>query len=465
MKRLIEMVQKEYIRFLHFREGESLRSISQKTGLHRNTIKKALADADVPMYTRTAPIQHPVLGPYIKTIDTWLEEDKHRPPKQRHTAKRIYDRLCEPPYNFTGGESTIRDYVRKQRKKLSEVFVPLEFGPGESAQCDWGEVTVMYQGAKQTFHLFCMRLCYSGDIFVRVYRNQRQEAFLDGICRALEFFGGVPRELVFDNLKTAVKRMLVGRKREEQEDFARLRTYYVFESRFCNPASGNEKGMVENLVGYGRRNFLVPVPEIHDLDELNDMLLSRCMDHRRRQRNRRRETVQELLQNDRASMLKLPKQRFDCCVRRTVSVDHCSRFRFETNAYSVPYLYAGQDLTLKAYVDHLDVFCVDRHVVTHRRSYGRHEDHLEIDHYLEGPERTQRWKAHSHRCMGMKMDRPSRVCGLFHSQLGPPCNAMSHFAVLYDEPFKFQPRSMMRRPLRVHVTPAMRDPTWARIVV
>lgn len=377
------MVQKEYIRFLYFREGESLRSISKRTGLHRNTVKKALSNSEIPKYTRTAPIQHPVLGPYLDVINAWLEEDKHQPPKQRHTAKRIYDRLCEPPYNFTGGESTVRDYVRKQRKKTSEVYVPLEFGPGESAQCDWGEVTVKYQGVKQVFQLFCMRLCYSGDIFVRVYQNQRQEAFFDGICRALEFFGGVPKEIVFDNLKAAVKRILVGSKREEQEGFSRLRTHYVFEPRFCNPASGNEKGMVENLVGYSRRNFLVPVPEIHDLEELNTMLLARCMDNRRKRRDRRQETVHDLLREDRATMLDLPVERFDCCLRRPVSVDHCSRFRFETNSYSVPYSYAGQELTLKAYVDRLDVFFVDRLVATHTRSYGRQEDHLNLDHYLE----------------------------------------------------------------------------------
>src|SRR5690625_3177767 len=331
------MVQKEYIRFLYFREGESLRSIARKTGLHRNTVKKALEDSDSPKYRRTAPVQHPVLGPYLEVINAWLEQDKQQPPKQRHTAKRIFDRLCEPPYHFTGGESTVRDYVRKQREKSSEVYVPLEFGPGESAQCDWGEVTVVYNGVERTFYLFCMRLCYSGDIFVRVYRNQRQEAFFDGICRALEFFGGVPRELVFDNLKTAVKRVLVGRQREEQDDFARLRTHYVFEARFCNPASGNEKGMVENLVGYSRRSYLVPAPETQDLDELNDMLPTRCMDNRHKRKDRSQETVHRLLQDDRSHMMPLPMERFDCCVQRTVSVDKCSRFRFETNSYSVPY--------------------------------------------------------------------------------------------------------------------------------
>lgn len=377
------MVQKEYIRFLHFREGESLRSIARKTGLHRNTVKKALADSEAPNYTRTAPVDHPVLGPYRAVIDAWLAEDASQPPKQRHTAKRIYDRLCEDPYHFQGGESTVRDYVRKQRKKTADVYIPLEFGPGESAQCDWGEATVMYQGVKTTLQLFCMRLCCSGDIFVRVYRHQRQEAFFDGICRGLEFFGGVPREVVFDNLKTAVKRMLAGGKREEQEGFARLRTHYVFEARFCNPASGNEKGMVENLVGYSRRNFLVPVPEVADLDALNAMLLSRCERNRHRRRDRSQETVRELLERERPHLLALPGQRFDCCVRRTVSVDHCSRFQFETNRYSVPFGYADQELTLKAYVDRLDVYCVDRLVASHRRSYGRLEDRLELDHYLE----------------------------------------------------------------------------------
>lgn len=141
----------------------------------------------------------------------------------------------------------------------------------------------------------------------------------------------------------------------------------MFEARFCNPASGNEKGMVENLVGYGRRNFLVPVPETSSLGELNDMLLSRCTANRQRKKHRRSETVQQLLDEERSQLLPLPAERFDCCIRRTVVVDHCSRFRFETNWYSVPHQFAGQELTLKAYVDRLELFCVDRPVTTHNR--------------------------------------------------------------------------------------------------
>lgn len=217
----------------------------------------------------------------------------------------------------------------------------------------------------------------------RLYPNERQEAFFDGICRGLEFFGGAPRELVFDNLKAAVKRILKGRNREEQDAFVRLRTHYVFETRFCNPRKGNEKGMVENLVGYGRRNFLVPIPEAANLDELNDILLTRCTMNRQRKRYRREEQIGELLEEERSRLLPLPAGRFECCLRRSVGVDHCSRFRFETNWYSVPYRYASQELTLKAYVDRLELFHLDRFVTVHKRSYGRQEDHLELDHYPE----------------------------------------------------------------------------------
>lgn len=177
--------------------------------------------------------------------------------------------------------------------------------------------------------------------------------------------------------------MLTGGMREEQEGFVRLRTHYVFEARFCNPAKGNEKGMVENLVGYSRRNFLVPVPETDELDDLNTLLLTRCEANRRRRRDRRQERVEELLEIERSKLLDLPAQRFDCCRRRSVHTDHCSRFQFETNRYSVPFDFADQELTLKAYVDRLDVFAADRLVATHKRSYERHKDCLELDHYLE----------------------------------------------------------------------------------
>ena len=203
------------------------------------------------------------------------------PKKQRHTARRIFERLCAE-YGFEGGESTVRDYVRRRRQELGlkEVYLPLQFRPGESMQVDWGEVVVFDESreCEVKVPMFAARLAYSTDMFVRVYPHSRMEAFLDGLRRSFEHFGGVPKEIVLDNTRTAVKRFIGWDGREETDAFLSFRTYYVVRSRFCNPGSGHEKGLVENLVGYARRNLLVPVQRVRSIDAqglepLNEQLL------------------------------------------------------------------------------------------------------------------------------------------------------------------------------------------------
>src|SRR5690606_32576672 len=212
----------------------------------------------------------------LPIIDQWLEDDLKRWGKQKHTAAKIYKRLVDE-YNFKGSESNLRKIVRKRKKKLQEVFIPLDFQLGHQFQFDWGEADIYLQGRKQRIYLFCIQLSASRVRFVRAYLHEKQEAFLDGFVHAFEFFGGVPTEGLFDNLKTAVIKMLQGRDRLEQESFLALQAHYLFKAEFCNVRSGNEKGRVEGSVGYVRRNALVPEPEVQSLDELNDYLLQWCL--------------------------------------------------------------------------------------------------------------------------------------------------------------------------------------------
>jgi len=236
--------------------------------------------------------------------------------------------------------------------------------------------------------MFCARLAYSTDIFIRLYPHSRMEAFLDGLRRSFEHFGGVSKEIVLDNTRTAVKRFIGWKGREETDAFLSFRTHYVVRSRFCNPRSAHEKGLVENLVGYGRRNFLVPVPSVlsvdaQGLEALNEQLLQACIAKRSMRRAHSTETVGALYEEERAHFHHLPDHPYDCATRVVAYVDNCARVRFETNLYSVPYLYAGRRIELKVYVDRIEAVADGRVVAVHLRSYGRHGQFIELDHYLE----------------------------------------------------------------------------------
>jgi transposase len=215
----------------------------------------------------------PTLGAFTKVIDAWLEEDFQRPRKQRHTAKRVYDRLVAE-HGYSGHSSTIRRYVSQVKRRLAgqEVFVPLQFDAGEEAQVDWGESSIIENGTQRKVQLFCMKLAYSGHSFVRAYERANLESFLDGHVRAFEFFGGISKRLAYDNRKSAVIQVGRGKERRLNERFRELRSWYLFETRFCNVARGNEKGHVENLVKWSQRNLLTPLPEVPGVTALNELL-------------------------------------------------------------------------------------------------------------------------------------------------------------------------------------------------
>ena len=226
---MITVRQKEQIRRAYYIEDKSIREIHREMGYHRQTIRKALEGGEVPAYTRQGPRPCPVLDPVKPIIDQWLAEDQKRPRKQRHTARRIWQRLTAE-YGFEGAESTVRRYVGQRRKAIqAEVFIPLSYAPGQTAPVDFGEAQVIMATEEVTVQLFCLRLGYSKQPFVMALPTQAQEAFFEAHVRAFDFLGGVPREIVYDNLKTAVKRVLEGRHREEQDAFVAFRSPPVRE--------------------------------------------------------------------------------------------------------------------------------------------------------------------------------------------------------------------------------------------
>lgn len=372
------MDQREHIRRAYYLEGKSIRRIAREGHHDRRTVRKALQDAGPPRYTLRDHRLKPVLGRYTHLIDRWLKEDLAQPAKQRHTARRIYHRLVAE-HGFTGGESTVREYVRERRPGPLDRFIPLAYEPGQDAQADFGEAQVVMAGQRRTVQLFCLRLCFSKVAFVMAFPHQRQEAFFEGHAQAFSFFGGVPRSIWYDRLSQAVK---PGRKAQEQDAFIAFRSHYLYASRFCTPGEAHEKGLVENLVGYARRNYLVPLPEVASFQELNALLREQCLTEAHRRLRGEVATIGALWEQERPHLLPSPERAYPCCRTVPVVPNRLSLVTFETNRYSVPVTVSQRRLFLRAFVDQVEVTDGTQVVAVHSRAYGRDEDVLDPVHYL-----------------------------------------------------------------------------------
>jgi transposase len=379
---MISVEKQEAIRRAYFVEKKGIREISRDLECSRPTVRKAIASAEPITYTLKKPRAAPVLGPYKARIKELLAENEDLPRKQHYTGRRIFQVIKKEGY--PGSESTVRGYIAKQRKakKKPKVYLPLEFDPGTDAQVDWGEATVIIQDERVQIQLFLMRLCYSRRLFVMAFPCQKQEAFFEGHVRAFHFFGGVPHRISYDNLKAAVKRILEGRNREEQKTFVVFRSHYLFESHFCNRGKGNEKGRVEDGVGFARRNFLVPLPRVESFEELNDYLLDACQADDERRIDRQPVTIGEAWEMEKPYLLPLPLKDPPCCATKMVSLNGFCQVQFETNRYSVPYDDRHQNLVLKAYPFRVDILYLDEVIASHPRCYGHKQDVLDPLHYL-----------------------------------------------------------------------------------
>lgn len=282
----------------------------------------------------------------------------------------------------------MRRYVREAKVRLGlstcKVFVPLEPELGREAEVDWGTAYAVIAGEVERLKYLSMRSKGSGKPFVRLYRCERQQALFDALMSGFEFFGGIFPVLIFDNMPTAVRRILEGKQREEQEDFGRFRAYYNFEARFCNPGAGNEKGGVEGLVGFVRRNFLVPVPETDSLEQLNERLLVQCVAYGRRTISGREKSVEELFEEERSRLMPLPAQGFENVPPPlTKRPDKYSTIIVEKNRYSVPTHLAAYPFQVICRIDTLEFFAAGKRVAVHQRQYGNSKWQLDPDHYLD----------------------------------------------------------------------------------
>ena len=361
-------------------EGLSIREAARRFGIHRNTVRKMLAFSVPPGYRRRGPPARPRLGPFTAVIDRILEEDRSAPPKQRHTAKRIHDRL-RAEHGFAGGYTTVKDYVRQRRAAVREVFVPLAHPPGH-AQADFGEAAAVIGGVERKIHFFCLDLPHSDACFVKAYPAERLEAFCDGHNAAFAFFGGVPRSILYDNTRLAVARIRDDGTRERTRGFAELRSHHLFLERFGRPGKGNDKGKVEGLVGYARRNFLVPVPDVADFATLNAHLERRCLDRLDHRVRGHAESIGERLERDLAALQTRPGVPYEACDRRAGRVSALSLVRYDRNDYSVPTAYGHRAVLVRGYVEEVLIACGAEVIARHPRSYAREDFVFDPLHYL-----------------------------------------------------------------------------------
>lgn len=380
------MDQYEFVRTAHRFYGKNITELAKMTGHSRNTIKKAIRGE--PWGYKERKVQpSPALGPYQAIIDEWLKKDQTQPKKQRHTSRRVFNRLVAE-HGFSGGESTVRRYVRQMRidqgLDLScQVFIPCAPDAGREAEVDWGQATAILAGEPVRLKFFCMRSKFSGKHFVRFYPCERQQAFFDGHLKAFAFFGGVFPVLIYDNLTTAVRKVMQGRQRQEQEGFRKFKAYHTFEARFCNPASGHEKGGVEGLVGFARRNYMVPVPEAANLDELNEKILRQCLAYGSHTMAGREHNVDTLYEEEKGFLLTQPEVTYSNVQPYEARSDKYATVMVDKNRYSIPWRYAGQKLKVLLHVDQIEIFAGTKKLAVHTRLFGNNKWSLLPDHYLE----------------------------------------------------------------------------------
>jgi transposase len=382
---MLKVDQYEFIRTSYRIYGKKIKEIARETGHSKNTVKKVLR-GEHKGYTERGKQPFPVLEPYLEIIDGWLKSDKENPKKQRHTAVRVYNRL-KTEHDFDGAETTVRRYVRQAKMRLGlngrQVFIPSDPEAGIEAEVDWGRCHAVIGGQKTLLKFFCMRSKYSGKHFVRCYPCERQQALFDGHIRAFSFFGGVFPVLIYDNLTTAVQKIFKGKKRELQESYDKFRAYYNFAPVFCNPGQGHEKGGVEGLVGYARRNYMVPVPEADTLEQLNERLLAASVSYGDHRISGRELTVNELYEKEKTHLIALPDVPFGNLQTATGKIDKYSTIHIDKNRYSVPTVYAYCKANVVLHVDRVEIFYANKNIATHDRLFSNNKWSLNPDHYLE----------------------------------------------------------------------------------
>ncbi len=378
--------QFEQIRRDRSEKGLSIRELARRHGVHRRAVRQALKSAVPPPKSKPRSRPAPKLGPYRPIIDKWLAEDQKAPRKQRHTARRIWQRLTEE-HGAEVSERQVDRYVAAKRREIGEVeaCVPLVSDAGVEAEVDWGEAQVIVRGEPRKVHLFLMRACHSGASYVAAFETETQQAFLEGHVGALQFFKGVFGLIRYDNLKAAVAQVMKGRRRVESDRFVALRSHYGFKSSFClsGKQGAHEKGGVESEVGRFRRRHLVPVPKVESLAELNGRLEAACLADLGRTIVGRTEPVGEMLERERRLLAPLPLEPHTTAEEASPRVDSKAMVTIRQNRYSVPACLAGMRVRARVGAREIEIWHDGKVVATHERLAGRHGASAQLEHYLD----------------------------------------------------------------------------------
>src|SRR5262245_10133095 len=358
----------------------SLRQAAREYRLNFRTVQKIVAQPEPPPFRQPAPRAKPVLGPFLPIIQQILDDDRLAPPKQRHTARRIYERLRDE-HDYPGCSSIVRDAVAALKQTHAEVFVPLLHPPGE-AQCDFGHAEVVVAGVRHKAALFVLTLPHSNARFACLFPRECTEAFHHGHARAFAFFGGVPSRISYDNSKLTVTRFTGQGERHLNKDFVRLQSCFAFATHFCNVRQAHEKGHVEGGVGYVRRNFLVPVPVADCWEDHNNRLADACRREWQRCAADGMHSTAELLVSDRKAFLPLPTEPFEARRVELVTISSLALGRFDGNDYSVPTRFAYQSLTATGTIDTVRFSHRGAVVAEHRRCWGKRQVTFDPLHYL-----------------------------------------------------------------------------------
>lgn len=417
------------IRTAH-RDGMSIRQIARTYHHSRRKIRQVLQESQPRPYSRHKEPLAPRLGPFQSLIQQILSEDEQAPRKQRHTAAKIYRRLRDE-HGYVGGYDQVRRYVKRERKRSRETFIPLDHPPGRRLEADFGHIYVDFPEGRRQVPVLLTTWSVSGRPFAMALPTERTEAIMAGMVEAFEFFGCVPWELWWDNPRTVAKAILSGRQRQLNERYGALASHYRFEPLFCMVARGNEKPYVENSVYDLQRDWATPVPKVKDLDELNHYLHQCCLRKLDHTKAGQTETVGERFAREKAAALPLPARAFDACVSQEANVDKYQTVRYDTNRYTVPRRWAFEKVTVKAYVNRIEVVAQGTVVAAHGRSYERGQLVVQEQHYLAILGR--RPAALDHSAVFRQWKLPAGFLSLredFEARYGPSDGARQYIRVL-----------------------------------
>jgi transposase len=363
------------------RDGMSIRAIARQLHHSRRKIRQVLLEPEPRPYTRSKAPTAPKLGPFHAVIDAILAQDESAPRKQCHTAMQVFRRLRDE-FGYDGSYDQVRRYVARTRRSRRETFIPLAHDPGQRLEFDFGHIHADFPGGRRQVAVLLGTWSYSKHAFALALPTERVEAILEGIVQALRYFGCVPHEAWWDNPRTVAVKILRGRDRKIHPRYAAMASHYLFEPLFCMPRKGNEKPAVEHRVFDLQRRWCTPVPKVRDLDELNAHLRRCCdrdLDHTCAGCD---QTIGQRFAEDKARALPLPARTFDACVMREAKVDKYQTVAFDRNRYSAPRNWAFRTVTVKAYVDRIEVVAAGQVVARHARSYASHQQILDPLHYL-----------------------------------------------------------------------------------